>query len=70
MNHFIEGDVLCENSLSCTADIAEWVMEGDGVVSFPKGKMRQECLRPREAVQTGNIVHWSPVSFPDNISIS
>jgi len=70
MNNFIEGDVLYENALSCSADVAEWVMEGDGVVSFPKGKMRQECLRPREAGQAGNIVHWCPLNFPDNISIS
>ena len=30
MNNFIEGDVLYENSLSQTSEIAEWVMEGDG----------------------------------------
>lgn len=70
MNNFIEGDVLYENSLSQPAEIAEWVMEGDGVVSFPKGKMRQECLRPREAGQAGNIVHWCPFTFPDDISIT
>ena len=70
MSNFIERDVLYENSLSQAAEIAEWIMEGDGVVSFPKRKMRQECLRPREAGQAGNIVHWCPVTFPDNISIS
>ena len=32
--------------------------------------MRQESLRPREAGQSGNIVHWCPETFPDNISIS
>ena len=45
-------------------------MEGDGVVTFPRGKMRQESLRPREAGQAGNIVHWCPLTFPDDISIS
>ena len=47
----VEGDVLYENALSSLGDIAGWVMEGDGVVSFPKGKMRQESVRPREAGQ-------------------
>ena len=70
MENLIEGDVLYENPLSQAADVAEWAMEGDGVVTFPKGKMRQESLRPREAGQAGNIVHWCPVTFPDHISIS
>ena len=67
MNEFIERDVIYENALSHAADIAEWVMEGDGAISFPRGKMRQESLHPREAGQVGNIVHWCPVNFPDNI---
>ena len=66
----VDGNVLYENALSSLEDIAGWVMEGDGVVSFPKGKMRQESVRPREAGQAGNIVHWCPITFPDNISIS
>ena len=70
MDNFTERDVLYENPLAQAADLADWVMEGDGVVSFPKGKMRQESLRPRQAGQAGNIVHWCPVTFPDNISIS
>jgi hypothetical protein len=70
LNRFVEQDVIYENPLSKPADVSDWVMEGDGVVSFPKGKMRQESLRPREAGQAGNIVHWCPTTFPDNISIS
>jgi hypothetical protein len=70
MNNVVEGDVLYENALSQATDVTEWVMEGDGAVSFPRGRMRQETLRPREAGQAGNIVHWCPVTFPDNISIS
>jgi hypothetical protein len=70
MKNIIERDMLYQNPLSQGTEIADWIMEGDGVVSFPKGKMRQESLRPREAGQAGNIVHWCPVTFPDNISIS
>ncbi|MFT5088962.1 MAG: hypothetical protein ACI906_003536 [Candidatus Latescibacterota bacterium] len=70
MREFVEKDVLYENALAQPADVSGWVIEGDGAVSFPKGKMRQESLRPREAGQDGNIVHWCPITFPDNISIS
>ena len=70
MSDCIETDILYENALARPADVADWVMEGDGIGSFPRGKMRQESLRPREAGQAGNIVHWCPLTFPDNISIS
>ena len=70
MTTFVEREVIYENSLAQATDCADWVMEGDGVVSFPKGKMRMESLRPREAGQSGNIVYWCPVTFPDNISVS
>ena len=70
MSDCIETDILYENALARPADVADWVMEGDGIASFPRGKMRQESLRPREAGQAGNIVHWCPLTFPDNISIS
>ncbi|NKB71514.1 MAG: DUF1961 family protein [Candidatus Latescibacteria bacterium] len=70
MSEFIDGEILYENPLAQPADIAAWVMEGSGTVSFPKGKMRQESLRPRQDGQAGNIVHWCPITFPDNISIS
>ena len=70
MSDCIETDILYENALARPADVADWGMEGDGIASFPRGKMRQESLRPREAGQAGNIVHWCPLTFPDNISIS
>lgn len=70
LNRFIERDTIYENPLARHEDVSDWIMEGDGIVSFPKGKMRQESLHPREAGQAGNIVHWCPETFPDNISIS
>ena len=70
MDKYIEGETLYENPLARQEDVADWVMEGDGAVSFPKGRMRQESLRPREAGQAGNIVHWCPLNFPDGIAVS
>tara|TARA_Y100000590_G_scaffold295040_1_gene332526 strand:+ start:353 stop:502 length:150 start_codon:yes stop_codon:yes gene_type:complete len=36
----IEGDIIYQNPLSQPTDVADWVMEGDDVVSFPMGRMR------------------------------
>jgi hypothetical protein len=66
----LEGDILYQNPLASSLDIAGWRMEGDGTTSFPHGRMRQESLRPPEDGQDANIVHWCPEVFPDNIEIS
>jgi hypothetical protein len=70
MVRIAEGDLLYHNPLASPIDIAGWRMEGDGQTSFPRGRMRQESLRPPEDGQDANIVHWCPDVFPDNISIS
>ena len=62
LDQLTEREVIYENPLSHADDVSGWIMEGDGIVSFPKGKMRQESLRPREAGQAGNIVHWCLVA--------
>ncbi len=70
MFHYELGEMIYENPLAASRDIDGWRMEGDGVVSFPMGRMRQEGLRdPREG-QTANIVHWCPQTFPDHLCIS
>lgn len=70
MNKFIEKEIIYENGFSKESDICDWIMEGKGVVSFPKKSMRLESLLPREAGQDGNIVFWCPETFSDKISIS
>lgn len=70
MTDFILGDVIYKNPLKDKKDIEGWVMEGDGVISFPKAKMRLESKRPVEDGQKSNIVFWCPETFPDNICIS
>ena len=70
MQGFTAGEALYSNPLARPDDIAGWVMEGDGAVSFPAGRMRQEGLRDPSEGQAANIVHWCPADFPDNVSIS
>lgn len=70
MEGFVKREVIYRNDLSSSEDVKDWIMEGDGAVSFPLGRMRQEGIRPPEEGQAANIVHWCPEVFPDRISIS
>lgn len=63
------GRLIVENKLSCAADTADFVMEGDGAVTFPHGRMRLESLRDPSEGQAANIVYWCQETFPDNIVI-
>ncbi|TDQ37404.1 DUF1961 family protein [Aureibacillus halotolerans] len=65
-----KGSLLYSNALSSEEDVKGFVMEGDGVVTFPHQRMRIENLRPPEDGQKANTVFWCPETFPANISIS
>jgi hypothetical protein len=54
-----------ENKLSKDEDVNGFRMEGQGVVSFPKGRMRLESALEEES-QNANIVFWCPIDFPAN----
>jgi hypothetical protein len=66
---YVERETIYANALASPADLAGWRLEGEGAVSFPRGRLRQESLRPPEDGQAANIVHWCPVEFPDFISL-
>lgn len=59
-----------KNKLSSPADTAGFVMEGEGAVSFPRGRMRLESLLGPELHQKANIVYWCDRPFPDHVEIS
>ncbi len=61
--------VLYENKLNSPECVENFVMEGDGAVSFPQGRMRLESLRDPEEGQKANLVFWCPEDFPADISI-
>ncbi|MFW5802528.1 MAG: DUF1961 family protein [Verrucomicrobiota bacterium] len=69
MNFSAEA-LIYDNPLATPADIEGWRMEGDGVSSFPLGRMRMEGTRDPEEGQAANIVHWCPEPLPDYIRIS
>ncbi|NUS09488.1 MAG: DUF1961 family protein [Nonomuraea sp.] len=57
------------NSLATPQDLDGFVMEGDGVVSFPQGRMRLESLRPASDGQAANVVLWCPEEFPSDLTV-
>ncbi|MEO3804795.1 DUF1961 family protein [Nonomuraea sp. B1E8] len=60
---------LYRNALACPEDLAGFRMEGDGVTSFPQGRMRLESRRPPSDGQAANVVLWCPAEFPADVRI-
>ncbi|CAM3335744.1 DUF1961 domain-containing protein [Occultella aeris] len=58
------------NPLAGSDDVADWVLEGDGAVTFPLGRMRLESTRDPAQGQAANVVYWCPVEAPDGVAIS
>ncbi len=63
-------ETLYSNPLATAADCADWMLEGDGLLSFPRQRLRLESSRPMSEGQAANIVFWCPQRFPDHIRIS
>lgn len=69
-------EALYENPLAKPDDVRDWIMEGPGAVSFPRGRLQLESTQDpgpdtdQAANQRENLVFWCPVVFPDNIQIS
>jgi hypothetical protein len=63
-------DLLYENALSSERDVERFAMEGEGVVSFPMGRMRLESKRNASEGQAANIVYWCQELFPDDVAVS
>lgn len=63
-------ELIYRNALAGPEDVARFVMEGEGAVSFPRGRLRMESRLEESEGQKANIVFWCPEEFPDNIEIS
>lgn len=70
MLQYETGKLVYENPLASPDDIRGFRMEGDGVASFPLGRMRMEGTRDPSEGQVANIVHWCDEELPDNVAIS
>ncbi|MFB5066935.1 MAG: DUF1961 family protein [Candidatus Wallacebacter cryptica] len=56
--------LIYHNPLQSLDDTAGFIMEGDGLVSFPNHRMRMENLSDPEEGQKSNFVFWCPQDFP------
>jgi hypothetical protein len=61
--------MLYSNPLASAADLEGFRLEGDGVVSFPLGRLRLESRRPPEDGQDANVVLWCPEDFGPDITV-
>jgi len=64
------GEVLYANPLSSPADIAEFRVEGDAALTFPRGCLRMENSRPPEKGRHANFIFWCTRDFPADIALS
>lgn len=58
------------NPLAAASDVASFRMEGQGLVTFPEGKLRLENGMDPEAGQAANFVFWCPEDLPSDIAVS
>lgn len=62
--------LIYENPLACQADLADWVAEGQPIMSFPKGRMRLENGMDPQRGQAANYLLWCPEVFPERIVVT
>lgn len=68
--------LIYENMLECEEDIKDFVLEGPGICTFPKKRMRMESsnriedITDKEILKNSHFVYWLDKDFPDNIEIT
>jgi hypothetical protein len=70
MSEHERTEVLYENPLSSPEDVADWTLEGNAAITFPRGRMRMENVDDPDEVDEPHYVHWCPRRFPDGVVVS
>jgi hypothetical protein len=70
MSEHERTEVLYENPLSSPEDVADWTLEGNAAITFPRGRMRIENVDDPDEVDEPHYVHWCPRRFPDGVAVS
>ena len=60
----MRGGLIYENPLSRAEDLAEFLLEGKALISFPKGRLRLENAESERLGQKANYVLWCKRVFP------
>ena len=63
------GTPIYQNALSCQEDIQDFILEGQAIVSFPRGCMRLENALSSAEGQKANYVLWCPQDFPADVCV-
>ncbi len=63
-------ELIYENPLAAEADIKDFIMEGEAVITFPLGRMRLENKLSEKEGQKANYVLWCPEEFPSDVLIT
>lgn len=63
------GRLIYQNALSCMEDVANFVLEGSAILSFPNGRLRLENKISAREGQKANYVLWCPEEFPSDILV-
>ncbi len=63
-------ELIYENPLAAKADIKDFIMEGEAVITFPLGRMRLENKLSEKEGQKANYVLWCPEEFPSDVLIT
>ena len=63
-------ELIYENPLAAEADIKDFIMEGEAVITFPLGRMRMENKLSEKEGQKANYVLWCPQEFPSDVLIT
>ena len=61
---------LYSSALSGPEDLADWILEGPMVASFPAGRLRLESAAEPAEGQAANFVAWLPVEHEGDVRIS
>ena len=64
------GQLVYENPLASPADVADFRLEGQAIISFDEGRMRMRNALDPTLGQKSNFVYWCPVEFPDHVAIT
>lgn len=58
------------NTLEGPAHVEDFRMEGDGIATFPQGRLRLESKRDAKEGQQANVVFWCPEVCPAELAVS
>lgn len=64
------AELIYENPLAAEADIKDFIMEGEAVITFPLGRMRLENKLSEKEGQKANYVLWCQEEFPADVMIT